>query len=268
MHVDEAHVHLHAYGLHPSGHADRLHPGKSAKASAVANAVSLGHDKKAANKIGDRAYVQAMRAWQDSYSGVVGLPHGLTRLGPGRRRLSRAEWKAEQVAARSIRDARANVAGETRPTDAVEKVGDGLSNEKQKSSHVSETNKRESITAEASTLPSLRDGDNILPHQSKKRLSRTLRICRVFATWVRTRLTQNAMQAEANARAEREARNARAALRRLQEEVSLRQQLEARLANAISAAHALGRQRDKLRREKERVLREQPVLGTRPRLPK
>lgn len=67
MHIDEAHVHLHAYGLHSSGHADRLHPGKAAKKTAVEAAIENGQEKKAANSIGDKAYVEAMRGWQDSY---------------------------------------------------------------------------------------------------------------------------------------------------------------------------------------------------------
>src|SRR5690606_15877396 len=106
MHIDESHVHLHAYGLHPSGHADRLHPGKAAKKKAVEAAMSDGQEKKAANAVGDKAYVEAMREWQDSYSLKVGLPHGLTRLGPARRRLSRAEWMAEKAAAKSVQQAK------------------------------------------------------------------------------------------------------------------------------------------------------------------
>lgn len=106
MHTDEAHVHLHAYGLHNSGHADHLHPGKLAKKAAAKAAVENGLDKKAANTIGDKAYVQAMREWQDSYSETVGLTHGLTRLGPARRRLSRADWMREKAAVKSVQQAK------------------------------------------------------------------------------------------------------------------------------------------------------------------
>ena len=56
-------------------------------------------DTKAANKMGDRAYRAAMRGWQDRYWESVGLPCGQTRLGPGRRRLTRAGHEAEKAQA-------------------------------------------------------------------------------------------------------------------------------------------------------------------------
>ncbi len=57
------------------------------------------------NRLGDRAYRDAMRSWQDSYHRAVGVPTGLTRLGPARRRLSREAWHAEQVAAQAAKEA-------------------------------------------------------------------------------------------------------------------------------------------------------------------
>lgn len=99
-HVDEKHPHLHAYAL-PAGpemRAASLHPGYQAKAAALAQ----GED----NKGGDRAYKAAMRQWQDRYWEQVGLPCGLARIGPGRRRLSRQQWHAEQQAAVSVLTAR------------------------------------------------------------------------------------------------------------------------------------------------------------------
>src|SRR5690606_7279932 len=131
MHVDESHVHLHAYGLHPSGHADRLHPGKLAKRDAMAAAVDAGHDKKTANSIGDKGYVEAMRMWQDCYSQDVGLPHGMTRLGPARRRLSRAEWKSAQAAAKSVSEARTLAKGAMDEASAAEGVRDRILEEAQ-----------------------------------------------------------------------------------------------------------------------------------------
>jgi hypothetical protein len=62
-----------------------------------------GEDGKALNKRGDQAYRAAMREWQDSYHETVAIACGLTRLGPQRRRLTRAEWQAEQVQARALR---------------------------------------------------------------------------------------------------------------------------------------------------------------------
>lgn len=97
-HDDEGHVHVHAYVLpdDPAMKARLLHPGVQAKDVAVADAIAGGDDTKTANKKGDLAYRQSMRGWQDSYWEKVGLPCGLARLGPGRRRLSRAGWQAEQ----------------------------------------------------------------------------------------------------------------------------------------------------------------------------
>lgn len=98
-HVDEAHPHLHAYGLadDPEMRVALLHPGYAAKAESLA----AGED----NKAGDRAYKDAMRAWQDRYWNDVGLACGLARLGPGKRRLTRKEWHAEQTAHKAVRKA-------------------------------------------------------------------------------------------------------------------------------------------------------------------
>lgn len=111
-HTDEAHPHLHAFIL-PDGEDMRagwLHPGQSAKAEIVAVGPSPGEDAKAVNRRGDRAYRAAMRGWQDSYWERVGLPCGLARLGPGRRRLTRGDWQAEQKQAQTVRAARERVA--------------------------------------------------------------------------------------------------------------------------------------------------------------
>jgi hypothetical protein len=40
-----------------------------------------------------------MRACQHAFHQAVGIPAGLSRLGPGRRRLTRAQWHAEKSAA-------------------------------------------------------------------------------------------------------------------------------------------------------------------------
>lgn len=102
-HDDEAHPHLHAYVLpdDPAMKATALHPGYTAKAAAMA-----GRSGKEANKEGDRAYRDAMRHWQDRYWADVGLPCGLTRIGPGRRRLDRKAWQAEKQAAATVLESR------------------------------------------------------------------------------------------------------------------------------------------------------------------
>lgn len=43
---------------------------------------------------------------QDEFSKKVAMGHGLTRIGPGRRRLTRAQWKAEKAQA-AFADAKA-----------------------------------------------------------------------------------------------------------------------------------------------------------------
>ncbi len=104
-HEDESHYHLHAYILpdDPAMRAAALHPGQCAKAAIMAAGPADGEDSKALNKRGDAAYKKAMREWQDDYHETVAIPCGLTRLGPQRRRLTRAEWQAEQVQARALR---------------------------------------------------------------------------------------------------------------------------------------------------------------------
>lgn len=104
-HEDEGYFHVHAYILpnDPAMRAAALHPGQVAKAIIMAAGPAEGEDVKALNKRGDQAYRAAMRAWQDSYHETVAVACGLTRLGPQRRRLTRAEWQAEQVQAKALR---------------------------------------------------------------------------------------------------------------------------------------------------------------------
>ena len=106
-HEDESRWHLHAYAL-PSGRdmkASTFHPGQQAKAAVMAEGRREGEDEKALNRRGDSAYRAAMRAWQDSYSQAVALPCGMARLGPGKRRLSRDQWHAEQQQAKALQAA-------------------------------------------------------------------------------------------------------------------------------------------------------------------
>ena len=98
-HTDEKFAHLHAYVM-PNDkemRARRLHPGVAAKAVAQAAALADGAEPKAANAVGDKAYREAMRASQDGFWRSVGIPCALARIGPARRRLSRAEWHAEKA---------------------------------------------------------------------------------------------------------------------------------------------------------------------------
>jgi len=106
-HEDESHPHLHAYILPGHLRAMSLHPGAEAKRQVKAAGAQDGEDAKALNKRGDAAYKGAMREWQDSYHEKVGIPCGFTRLGPKNRRMSRAEWMAEQAQATALKKAMA-----------------------------------------------------------------------------------------------------------------------------------------------------------------
>lgn len=109
-HGDESHAHLHAYILPADLKAAALHPGTAAKRAVTSASPTDGEDGKALNRRGDQAYRAAMREWQDSYWQAVGLPSGLARLGPGRRRLTREEWQAERTAAAATKSAVARAA--------------------------------------------------------------------------------------------------------------------------------------------------------------
>jgi hypothetical protein len=106
-HTDESHPHLHAYLLPDDTEmrAGLLHPGYPAKNAALAAGPLPGEDRKAMGKRADRAYVAGMRAWLDDYHEKVAIPAGLTRLGAGKRRLTRAQWHAEKAQAAALKRA-------------------------------------------------------------------------------------------------------------------------------------------------------------------
>ena len=86
-HTDEAHPHLHFYVVNPlGGNVKDVHPGFRA-----AKGVKAPREQRI-------AYNTAMRAFQDRFWEHVAAPSGLARLGPGRRRLSRAQWSRERLA--------------------------------------------------------------------------------------------------------------------------------------------------------------------------
>lgn len=106
-HEDESHPHLHAYILpdDPAMKAGPLHPGFSAKAAVTAAGPRPGEDDKAMSKRANAAYQAAMRRWLDDYHQKVGQPSGLTRMGPGKRHLTRAEWHQEKHQAAALKEA-------------------------------------------------------------------------------------------------------------------------------------------------------------------
>ena len=102
-HTDEEWPHLHFYVVADAAtdfNAKFLHDGHSAKLKAEATAKEKGLDARDAVHEGNKAFKSAMQTWQDEYYEKVGQPAGLTRLGPKRQRLSRAEYKAQKNDAR------------------------------------------------------------------------------------------------------------------------------------------------------------------------
>lgn len=98
-HVDEEYPHLHAYILpldDPTCSARDLNPCWIAKSAAEAAARTAGETDKTAVKLGNDAYRARARELQDQYHEQVGLASGLTRTGPKRERLSRAQWRARK----------------------------------------------------------------------------------------------------------------------------------------------------------------------------
>ena len=93
IHLDERMVHAHFYALDPArGRVDHLHPGKAAKAEFHLEHKDSQEDPKDVRKAGNRAYCDAMRAWQDSIHENVFSPAGLLRIGPRAARLSTPEY--------------------------------------------------------------------------------------------------------------------------------------------------------------------------------
>ena len=98
-HKDESHPHLHFYAVPEVGKGfASLHPGQQAARKAKAQGLKKGEQ--------NEAYKNAMRDWQDKFSMDVGQHHGLTRIGPGQRRLTRGEWKQEQKQAKALQQAK------------------------------------------------------------------------------------------------------------------------------------------------------------------
>lgn len=108
-HVDEAHLHIHAYVLPKNLRATDLHPGTSAKRLEMRKCAERGDEPKAANKRGDKAYRDAMKAFQNDYQDKVGARHGLARLGAGRRRLTRAQWHQEKAQTQAFKNILAQI---------------------------------------------------------------------------------------------------------------------------------------------------------------
>lgn len=110
-HTDESHKHVHYYCVPSAGQRfDTLATGRGAKAAAETNAKKQGLTKAEQSKMGNDAYKAERREFQNWFFGSVGMKHGLSRIGPGRRRLSRADWQAEKLQSSALKNS--IVAGE------------------------------------------------------------------------------------------------------------------------------------------------------------
>lgn len=271
-HTDEAHPHLHAFVLpdDPEMRAARLHPGQEAKAGIVAAGTAEGEDGKALNRRGDAAYRTAMREWQDSYWQAVGLPCGLTRLGPGRRRLTREEWHSEKTQARAVRIAREHVEALTETGTALitktrTEAADAL---RQAQAEAAETRAAAVARQEAALrlhdkaearirkarsvlLQARREGHRIL-EDARAGAARLRSIgSRIRSLWdgLRRSAVEARIRQAVAGEIEAERGQAQAARHRATDEARRRRDAERAREAAVAAAHALGRERDAARRQ-------------------
>ncbi len=99
LHWDESHPHIHILigSTEPTDDFQIIHKGEQARKRAQGND-RTGKGK----KVGNDAYTKEMRRFQDRYHAEVSLHHGQARLGPNRRRLTRAQWRKEQAQAEAL----------------------------------------------------------------------------------------------------------------------------------------------------------------------
>lgn len=103
-HLDEPNPHCHFYVVPLPGESfDVVHEGRAA----VKAFVEAGGEKKKSNAV----YRDTMRLFQDEYYDAVGAPCGMTRIGPAKRRLSRAEWHLEKMQAVQVAEQFARAKG-------------------------------------------------------------------------------------------------------------------------------------------------------------
>ncbi len=110
-HQDEKHPHLHFYVIPEQGQVfDDLHPGRAASAEAKRAGKSKTYQL--------RAFADVMRDFQDRVYNELFRDFGMSRLGPRRQRLTRAEWQAQQAAllveVKAERAARADINEKTK----------------------------------------------------------------------------------------------------------------------------------------------------------
>lgn len=271
-HVDESHPHLHAFVLpnDPAMRAARLHPGQEAKRRIVSGGAADGEDGKALNRRADVVYRAAMREWQDSYWQAVGLPCGLTRLGPGRRRLTREEWHSEKTQAQAVRIARERVETltETGTAFVARTRAEAASAIRQAQSDTAEI--RAAAVAQQEAVMRLHDEAEARFRKARVTLSRARREgrrilevahakaerlrsigSRIRSLWdgLRRSAVEARIRQDVAGEIEAERGQTQAARRRAADEARRRRDAEQAREAAIAAAQTLGRERDAARRQ-------------------
>lgn len=99
LHWDESYPHIHILigSTEPTNDFQIIHNGERARKRAQGN-----NRTAQGKKAGNDAYTKEMRRFQDRYHHEVSIHHGQARLGPGRRRLTRAQWQKEQAQADAL----------------------------------------------------------------------------------------------------------------------------------------------------------------------
>jgi hypothetical protein len=94
LHLDEGFPHLHVYSLCLDNDGRMLHPGFRDKEQTIKEVFQINGDKSIATKSGNRAYIAAMKLWQDRFFEHVSQFHGMDRLGPKRQRIPTHQYRS------------------------------------------------------------------------------------------------------------------------------------------------------------------------------
>lgn len=262
-HTDESHPHLHAYILpdDPAMTAAQLHPGFQAKAVVKAAGPRPDEDEKAVSKRADAAYKSAMRLWLDDYHLRVAQPCGLTRLGPGKRRLTRDQWQQEKRQADALRGTLAKAEKLKAQADAfVERVKEEAAAIRADATVKSDAARAAIVAAKAAEKMAREQTETAL--RATKQAERDTRAARrlmgisgfLRAIWDGLRKSKVAarMREELRPTIERWQQAEAAARAATAKESDRRLKAEQRALALSSAAAELGAQRDALRRRLDR----------------
>ena len=94
VHLDEGFPHLHVYSLCLDNDGKMLHPGFRDKEQTIKEIFQMSGDKNLATKSGNRAYISAMKLWQDRFYENVSQFHGMERIGPRRQRTPTHQYRS------------------------------------------------------------------------------------------------------------------------------------------------------------------------------